>query len=311
MQFKDYYAELGVTPDTSDAELKKVYRRLARKYHPDVSKEAGAEDRFKAVNEAYEVLRDPQKRRAYDQLRAQGFRAGEEFRPPPGFGQGGGYEFDLGDVFARGGAQGAGPEGFSDFFESLFGRVRGGGFEGGPRGGFDRAARGGMGGMGDLRAKLEVPLQVAYAGGSQRIGIDGRTLEVKIPAGVQSGQVIRLAGQGGEVGGGRRGDLLLEVAIGADPRFEVQGRDVVHRLPLPPWRAALGGKVPVPTLGGTVELNIPAGSDSGRRLRLRGRGLPGTPAGDQIVEVVVSAPKADSEEQRSAYEALARAFGEG
>jgi curved DNA-binding protein len=302
MQFKDYYAELGVAPETGEAEIKKAYRRLARKYHPDVSKEAGAEDRFKAVNEAYEVLRDPQKRRAYDQLRAQGYRPGEDFRPPPGFGQG--YEFDLGDIFAARGGGAPGEGGFSDFFESLFGRMHGNGFD--PRGsGFDRAARGGMG---EVRARLEVPLQIAFDGGVQRISVDGRMLEVKIPAGVQPGQVIRLSGQGAPTPGGKRGDLMLEVAIAADPRFELQGRDVLHRLPLPPWRAALGGKVPVPTLGGTVELAIPAGSDSGRKLRLRGRGLPGKPAGDQIVEIVVSAPGPANAEQRSAYEALARAF---
>lgn len=310
MQFKDYYAELGVKPDSTEADLKKAYRRLARKYHPDVSKETGAEDRFKAVNEAYEVLRDPQKRRSYDQLRSQGYRPGEEFRPPPGFGQGGaqgGYEFDLGDVFARGGGGGHGPEGFSDFFESLFGQARGGGgFErGGARGSFDRAARAGAA---DVRARLDVPLAIAHAGGTQRIGIDDRTLEVKIPAGVQNGQVIRLAGQGGSMGAGKRGDLMLEVAITPDPRFELQGRDILHRLPLPPWRAALGGKVEVPTLGGTVELAIPAGSDSGRKLRLRGRGMPGTPAGDQIVELVVTTPKPTTDDQRAAYAALEESF---
>ena len=309
MQFKDYYAELDVTPETSDADLKKAYRRLARKYHPDVSKEAGGEERFKAINEAYEVLRDPQKRRAYDQLRSRGYRPGEEFRPPPDFGEG--YEFDLGDILARRRAAGgnAAEGGFSDFFESLFGQMRGGGFDprarAGGAGGFERAARGG----GDLRATLEVPLQVAFAGGMQRISVDGRTLDVKIPAGVQPGQVIRLAGQGQGIGG-QRGDLLLEVAIQADPRFELSGRDVLHRLPVPPWRAALGGKVAVPTLAGTVELNIPAGSDSGRKLRLRGRGLPGNPAGDQIVELAVAAPAPSSEAQRAAYAALARAFGE-
>ena len=303
MQFKDYYAELGVTPETGEAEVKKAYRRLARKFHPDVSKEAGAEDRFKAINEAYEVLRDPQKRRAYDQLRAQGFRPGEEFRPPPGYGHG--SEFDLGDIFAARGA--AGESGFSDFFESLFGRMHGGGFDPRAGSGFDRAARASVG---DVRARLEVPLQAAFDGGAQRISVDGRMLEVKIPAGVQSGQVIRLAGQGAAMQNGKRGDLLLEVALAPDPRFELQGRDVLHRLPVPSWRAALGGKVPVPTLGGTVELAIPAGSDSGRKLRLRGRGLPGSPAGDQIVELVVTAPGPANPEQRAAYEALGRTFGD-
>ena len=203
----------------------------------------------------------------------------------------------MGDVFARGARGGHGPEGFSDFFESLFGQARGGGFErAAGRGGFDRAARAGAA---DVRARLDVPLEIAYAGGIQRIGIDGRTLEVKIPAGVQSGQVIRLAGQGGNLGNGSRGDLMLEVAIAPDPRFELQGRDILHRLPLPPWRAALGGKVEVPTLGGNVELAVPPGSDSGRKLRLRGRGMPGTPAGDQIVELVVTTPVPTTEDQRA------------
>lgn len=289
MQFKDYYQTLGVEPGAGEAEIKTAYRRLARKYHPDVSKEAGAEDKFKAVSEAYEVLRDTAKRAQYDQLRAGGFRSGEEFRPPPGFGgppggQGYGFEFEQGD---DGG-------GFSDFFESLFGRRR----PGQPGPGGPRQAP-----PGDTRARLSVPLELAYTGGKQRIGVDGRTLEVGIPAGVKPGQVIRLAGQGG---GGRH--LLLEVDYRPHPDFEVDGRNVLHVLPVAPWEAALGANVEVPTLGGPVTVRVPAGSDSGRKLRLRGRGLPGQPAGDQIVELEVRTPKADTEDREAFYRQMAETF---
>lgn len=284
MQFKDYYSTLGVEPTAGEAELKTAYRRLARKYHPDVSKEPGAEEKFKAVNEAYEVLRDPAKRAQYDQLRAGGYRGGEEFRPPPGFGNGGqgGFEFDVGDI---------GGNGFSDFFESLFGRMRGG-------------ARPRPAPSGDVRAKLEVPLERAYAGGAQRIQINGRTLDVKIPPGIRPGQVIRLAGQGSPQGG----DLLLEIDYQPHPQFEVDGRNILYTLPVAPWEAALGASVTVPTLGGDVEVKVPPNSDAGRKLRLRGRGLPGKPPGDQIVEIEIRAPKAANDKQRSIYREMAKAF---
>jgi len=300
MEFKDYYQTLGVEPGAGEAEIKAAYRRLARKYHPDVSKEAGAEEKFKAVNEAYEVLRDAQKRASYDQLRAQGYRPGEDFRPPPGFGQGHGgpnggefhFDFDEG-----------GPGGFSDFFESLFGARARAQRGGGP--GF--AQDGGMGG-GDIRAKLLVPLETVLAGGSHRIQIDSRMLDVKIPAGVRPGQVIRLAGQG-QKGRGRAGDLLLEIDYAPHAQFEVDGANVLYTLPLAPWEAALGATVSVPTLGGPVDLRIPANSDSGRKLRLRGRGLPGKPAaGDQIVEIEVRTPKASTDEQKDFYRKMERTF---
>jgi curved DNA-binding protein len=298
MQFKDYYEALGVEPSAGEAELKAAYRRLARKYHPDVSKEAGAEERFKAVNEAYEVLRDKEKRAAYDQLRARGYRPGEEFRPPP----------DFGDHFGAGGPGGAGGfrfeeafgggEGFSDFFESLFGGGRAPGR--GPR-----AAP-----PGDVRAKLAIPLEIAYAGGTQTISVDGRTLQVKIPAGIRPGQVIRLAGQGQAGHGGRRSDLLLEIEYKPHGEFEVDGRNVLYTVSLAPWDAALGTTVSVPTLGGPVDLRIPVDSDTGRKLRLRGRGLPGKPeAGDQIVEIEVTAPRAETPAQRELYEQMAERFG--
>ncbi|MQP76483.1 DnaJ domain-containing protein [Stenotrophomonas sp. MYb238] len=297
MEFKDYYATLGVEPTAGDAEIKTAYRRLARKYHPDVSKEAGAEEKFKAVNEAYEALRDPAKRQAYDQLRARGYRPGEEFQAPPDFGGGQGFDFE--EVFGGAGAGG----GFSDFFESLFARQRGGGRV---RGGFE--GFGGSAGpqpMRDTRAKLSVPLEAAYNGDTLRINVDGRQLDVRVPKGIRPGQVIRLAGQGS--GGG---NLMLEVEYAAHPQFEVDGRNILYTLQVTPWQAALGTSISVPTLGGAVELKVPADSDSGRKLRLRGRGLPGKPDGDQIVELEVIAPVATNEAQQKAYRALAKAFGE-
>ena len=298
MKFKDYYAALEVPRDADADTIKKAYRRLARKYHPDVSKEKGAEDRFKAINEAYEALRDPAKRKAYDQLRAQGYRPGEEFNAPPGFGGGQGFDFE--EVFGGGNANG----GFSDFFESLFARQRGGAGAGGRRPGP------GFGGAGpqpmrDTRAKLSVPLEAAYSGDSLRITVDGRQLDVRVPKGIRPGQVIRLSGQGS--GGG---NLMLEVEYASHPRFEVDGLNILYTLQVTPWQAALGTSISVPTLGGSVELKVPADSDSGRKLRLRGRGLPGKPDGDQIVELEVIAPVATNDEQRKAYKDLAKAFGE-
>ncbi len=291
MQFKDYYEILGVKPDAKDADIKSAYRRLARKFHPDVSKESAAEEKFKAVNEAYEALKDPSRRKAYDQLRAGGYRAGDEFRgPPPNWR--GETEFDFGEA--------GGNEDFSDFFESLFGRMGA------------RSARGPHRGR-DVQAQISIPLETAYHGGSERVSLrDGssdRTLEIRIPAGIQPGQQIRLAGQGYPgANGGAAGDLLLEVRFRHDGRYELDGRDVLMTLPIAPWEAALGATVPVPTLGGAVELRIPAGSDSGRKLRLRGRGWPGATPGDQIVTLEVRVPKAETAKQKELYQQMADEF---
>jgi curved DNA-binding protein len=297
VEFKDYYEALGVKPEATDAEIKAAYRKLARKYHPDKNKEPGAEDKFKAINEANEALKDPEKRRAYDQLRAGGYRQGEQFRPPPGFGQGGGGSYDFGQGGGGGGD-------FSDFFESLFG---GGGRA---RGQQQSQARRGR----DIQAKIETDLQTAFNGGKTRVVLNDasgseRVLEVKIPAGITPGQTIRLAGQGHPgMAGGPSGDLLLEIGVRDDVRFRLEGRTVTHTLPITPWEAAMGATVPVPTLGGHVDLRIPAGSQSGRKLRLKGRGLPGSEPGDQIVVLEIRVPVPETHEEQAAYAEFKDAF---
>ena len=288
MEFKDYYDMLGVKPDATDAEIKSAYRKLARKYHPDVSKEGGAEEKFKSVNEAYEALKEPARRRAYDQLRAGGYRGGDEFRGPPPNWQGG-TEFGGGDAE------------FGDFFESRFGSRSGGARRAGPRRGRD------------LHAQLQVDIEVAYQGGTQRISLSEghgeRTLDVKIPAGITPGRQIRLAGQGyAGAHGGPAGDLILEVALRESERFRLDGNNVLSILPVSPWEAALGATVTVPTLAGNVDLRIPSGSDGGRKMRLRGRGWPGKVVGDQIVTLEVHVPKADTDAERAVYEQMAQAY---
>jgi curved DNA-binding protein len=319
MEFKDYYQTLGVARDAGADEIKRAYRKLARKYHPDVSKEADAEARFKEVGEAYEVLKDPEKRAAYDQLGAN-WKAGQDFRPPPG----GGFRPEAREFHFSSGPGGGEFGGFSDFFEALFGE---GGMAAGMGGG--PAGVGGMRGRGsrsgrpgfqyrqagpargeDQHARIQIALEDAFRGANRMLELrapDGstRSIRVAIPKGVTEGQHIRLAGQGSPgINGGTAGDLFLEILFETHPVFEADGRNILLTLPVTPWEAALGETVGVPTLGGRVDLKIPAGSQSGRRLRLKGRGLPGSPAGDQIVTLRIDTPPADSAAARRLYDEM-------
>ncbi len=319
MEFRDYYKVLGVERTASADAIRKAYRRLAHKYHPDVSKEPNAEARFKEMQEAYEVLKDPEKRAAYDQLGSQ-WKAGEQFRPPPDWGSG--FEFS-GDGRARAGrsrGRGAGPRGFgagedgglgeqdfSEFFSSLFG------------GGSPFAAEGRRPGR-DHHARIEIDLEEAFRGTTRMLELkrpelkpDGtlelrnHTVRVTIPPGVTAGQLIRLAGQGEPASGrGSAGDLYLETHIRPHRLFQLDGRDVTLTLPVAPWEAALGASVTVPTLGGPVEVQIPPGSQSGQKLRLRGRGLPGKPAGDQFAQLKLVLPPGTSPEAKALYEEMRR-----
>jgi curved DNA-binding protein len=300
--YQDYYEALEVPRTASSDEIRSAYRRLARKYHPDVNKEPGAEDRFKEISEAYEVLRDDEKRARYDRL-GPNWKAGQDVSDASGFGEGFRAQDGYGDVeFDFGGGAG-----FSDFFESLFGQrgARPGARGAGASGGFDGFSMRG----GDQEAVLELTLEEAASGGRRRISLgDGRDFEVAILRGVRDGQRIRLAGQGSSgVGGGQPGDLFLRVRIKPHPRFRVEGRDLYVDLPVTPWEAALGSEAAVPTLTGTARVKVPAGSSSGRRLRLRGQGLPSTegPAGDLYAVLSVQVPKQLSKEERRLFEELA------
>jgi curved DNA-binding protein len=318
MEYRDYYKILGMARTATADEIKKSYRRLARKFHPDVSKEKDAEQKFKEVQEAYEVLKDPEKRAAYDQLGSE-WKSGEQFRPPPDWG--GGFEFRGGPRQGRAGARAGArhteefeeAEGYSDFFSSLFGAR---GFSGGggsnPFGGAGaRAAR-------DHHARVDIDLEEAYAGTIRTLELkrpdlkpDGtldlktHTVRVTIPAGVTEGQLIRLAGQGEQsTGGGKPGDLYLEVHIKPHRLFQLEGRDVTLTLPIAPWESALGATVTVPTLGGGVEMRIPPNSQSGQKLRLRGRGLPGQTPGDQYIQLKLVVPPANTPEARAVFEEM-------
>ena len=280
MQYKDYYEVLGVARGAEAEAVKRAYRKLARKYHPDVSKEKNAESKFKEVQEAYEVLRDPDKRAAYDQL-GRDYRTGQQFRPPPDwsqrFGQSGSQRFsDL--------------NGFSDFFSSLFGGA---------------AAAGAPPPEADA-GHLDVTVEEAYAGTKRRVALNegGRTrsVDVQIPPGVSEGQSLRIAGTAGSA------SLIFRIRLRPHPLYVPQGKDVQIELPLAPWEAALGAKVAVPTLGGTVELTVPAGAQSGQKLRLRGRGFPGTPNGDQIVSIKLVTPAAQTALAKQAYERMKSEF---
>ena len=321
MDFKDYYKTLGVARDATQDDIKGAYRKLARKYHPDVSKEKDAEARFKDIGEANEVLKDPEKRAAYDaagsqwerQQAAGGGRGGaQDFQPPPGWDAG--FEFSGAgdDPFGGGGDH-------SDFFEALFGRAA-------------RGARGGGGGGArrpdmqmpgqDHHAKVMIDLEDAYRGAQRSITLRmpeldeqghgvlrERTLDVNIPKGIREGQHLRLAGQGGPgLGNGAAGDLFLEIVFNTHARYRVDGRDVYADLPLAPWEAALGASVSVTTPDGDLELTIPPNSSAGRKLRLKGKGLPGNPAGDFYVVLAIALPPADNAQAQAAYKAFGAAF---
>jgi curved DNA-binding protein len=308
--FQDYYDLLGVDRDASEDEIRAAYRRLARRYHPDVNQEPGAEDRFKQISEAHEVLRDPEKRERYDRL-GSNWRAGQDVSGASGFegfgprggGGGSGFEDIRFDFGGGGGGGAAGGGGFSDFFEGLFGG-RGSGRAGGVEGFEGFSGRGS-----DAEAELELSLEEAARGGRRRLSLeDGRDFEVDIPPGVTDGQRIRLAGEGRRgPGGGPPGDLFLRVRLRPHPRFRLDGRDLHVDLPVAPWEAALGASVPVPTLDGEATVRVPAGSSSGRRLRLRGQGFPdrrGRP-GDLYAEVQIKVPRRLSDAERELYEQLA------
>ncbi|ARP95344.1 DnaJ C-terminal domain-containing protein [Bordetella genomosp. 13] len=296
MEFKDYYGILGVARTASNDDVRRAYRKLARKYHPDVSKEPDADARMRDINEANEVLGDAARRAAYDQL-LDGVSVGDNRQPPPGWERG----------FAFHGAE-PGADGFSEFFSSIFGGRAAGGQQG-------YRARGE-----DHHAVIEVDLEDALHGATREISLRAmetdahglpqirtRTLSVRIPAGVREGQQIRLAGQGlPGVGGAANGDLLLEVRFRPHRLYRAEGRDLYLTLPVAPWEAALGATVHVPTPSGTVEVSVPAGSRNGRKLRLKGRGLPGRPAGDLYLVLDVALPPADTQRARELYERMAR-----
>ena len=304
MLYKDYYQLLGVPRDVTVDALKKAFRKLARKYHPDVSKEADAEARMREINEAYAVLSDPEKRAAYDKL-GQGHQPGQDFRPPPDWDAG--FEFSGQEYSPHETAD------FSDFFSEMFGRM--GGHPGGRRG---RTASGGRGE--DHHAKVLLDLADAFTGATRqislrvpkmdaqgRVALDTRTLNVKIPKGVYAGQIIRLTGQGTPgFEGGATGDLLLEVQFNPHTRMRAEGRDVYLSVPVTPWEAALGGVVPVELPTGTLQTRLPEGIQRNRSLRVRGKGLPGEPPGDLILELQIVLPPVNTPEARSLYETMAQ-----
>jgi len=309
MEYKDYYAALGVKRGAAQDEIKRAYRKLARKYHPDVSKEADAEARFKDVAEAYAALGDPEKRAAYDAIGTRQ-AAGAEFRPPPGWNSG--FEFSGRD--AGEGGIGGGDFDASEFFEALFGRQAAGAR--GPRSHGQAAG-------GDHHARVQIDLKDAYQGarrtitlrmpevdGQGQVALRERALEVNIPRGIRDGQHLRLAGQGGAGhGGGPAGDLYLEIEIVPPANFRVDGRDVFVDLPLAPWEAALGATVTMPTPDASVQLAVPAGSTAGRKLRLKGKGIPGAAPGDLYAVLQIALPPADGDAARQAYRSFAASFG--
>ncbi|MES2360893.1 MAG: DnaJ C-terminal domain-containing protein [Pseudomonadota bacterium] len=313
MEFKDYYQVMGLERSATPEDIKRAHRKLARKYHPDVSKEKDAEARFKELAEAYEVLKDPEKRASYDQLGAN-YKAGQDFRPPPEWA---GSQASSGGDFAGGPFGGHGAD-HSDFFDALF-RGMGGGRHGaqGQRSHemFDMHGQ-------DQHAKIQISIEDSYKGATrtlqlrmQQEGSDGRmqmqdrSIEFVIPKGIRAGQHIRLAAQGGPgIGKGSPGDLYLDVEFLPHTRYRTEGLDVYMDLPVSPWEATLGAEVEAPTPTGRLEVKIPAGSAAGRKLRLKGRGLPGKTAGDFYFVLKLVLPAADTANSQKAYEDMAAAF---
>jgi curved DNA-binding protein len=302
MKFKDYYETFGLPRSATQDEIKRAYRKLARKYHPDVSKDPEAEARFKELGEAYAVLKDPEKRAAYDQMGSQ-WKSGQDFQPPPDWNAG--FEFSGRDFGAGDGMD------HSDFFEALFGRHARG------------AQRAGMHARGeDHHAKVLIDLEDAYRGAQRsislrvpevdaqgRVVLRERRLDVSIPKGIRAGQHLRLSGQGEPgLGEGPAGDLYLEIGFNPHPQFRIDGRDVYLDLPLAPWEAGLGCSLAVATPDGSVQLTVPAGTAAGKSLRLKGKGIPGNPPGDLYVVPKVVLPPAVSESEKEAYRAMAKAF---
>ena len=318
MDYKDYYKTLGVSKDASADDIKKSFRKLARKYHPDVSKEADAQARMAEVNEAYNVLSDPEKRKAYDELGDPSQYAGargQGFTPPPGWNH---QEFHFSDGDGAEGFAGMhGGQDYSSFFEELFGQAQ------------RQRRRAQSGPPPDMRGRdqhsvIELDVPDSYAGGTHHLQLRGvemdaqghahetvRELQVTIPKGVREGQMIRLAGQGSPgLGKGEAGDLLLEVRFRPDKRWHTEGKDVYQDLPILPWEAALGGPVEFTTLAGPLEINVPAGSQPGRKLRVKGKGLPSATPGDLYLILQLQVPKAHTDAQRAAYEALAKTYAD-
>jgi len=316
MKFRDYYETLGVARGATEAEIKAAYRKLARKYHPDVNKEAAAEDQFKELGEAYSVLKDNEKRAAYDRMGAN-WKNGQDFTPPPNWNEG--FEYSSDNYSGSHPGFGGDHDGNqSEFFESLFGqgRHRQGGRGGNPSKGMDFKGQ-------DHHAKILIDLADAYNGAKRTITLhmptqdasghvstQERKLDVSIPKGIKAGQNLRLAGQGGPgMGSGGSGDLYLEVDFHPNPIYRVDGKDVYLDLPLAPWEAALGTAVNIPTpAGSTLELTIPAGTASGRKMRLKGKGIPSKEAGDLYVVPSIVLPGAETDTQKEAYQALEKAF---
>jgi len=296
MEYKDYYAIMGLKRDATQDEVKRAYRKLARKFHPDVSKEADAELKFKELGEANEVLKDPEKRAAYDQLGAN-WKAQQDFHPPPGW--------DSGFEFHGAPPGGGGQHDFSDFFESLFGHRTS---AGGAGGGFHMHGE-------DHHAKILIDLEDSFKGASRSISLQmpevtpeghvttrSRTLKVRIPKGIRQGQQIRLGGQGATgMGSGKAGDLYLEVEFKPHRFYRVEGADVYLDLPLAPWEAALGASIKAPTPSGLIDLKIPANSQAGKKLRLKGRGIPAKTPGDLYLVLQIALPPADTEKTRELY----------